>query len=116
MAYKNIEERKTASKRHYEHNKGRYLERNKRYREEISQYVNEIKSITPCTDCKKLYPPYVMDFDHLDKSEKLGIVSYFTKTGRIAALKKEIAKCEIVCSNCHRERTHNRLVENKHNS
>jgi len=29
-----------------------------------------------CMDCKKIYPPYVMDFDHRDpKEKKFGISS-----------------------------------------
>ena len=109
MAYRNPEDQKSASKRHYEANKQRYLDRNKRYRQVIIRYVNEIKQKTPCADCGQHYPSYVMDFDHLDNAEKQGIVSFFCNTGRIAAAKREIQKCEIVCANCHRERTHQRL-------
>jgi hypothetical protein len=109
MAYKNPEDQRAASKRHYEINKNHYLERNKRYRKELSAYVSEIKQETPCADCNKNYPSYVMDFDHLDGKDKLGIVSYFCTTGRVGAMKKEISKCEVVCANCHRERTHARL-------
>jgi hypothetical protein len=112
MAYKNIEDRKAASIRHYQANKKRYFERNKKYRKELSGYVNKIKEETPCADCLKNYPYYVMDFDHLEGSEKVGIVSYLCKTGRIGAMKKEILKCELVCANCHRERTHRRLQKN----
>lgn len=107
MAYKDIDDRKAASKRHYEANKEKYLTRNKRYRGEISSYVRDIKSNTPCADCGVLYPYFVMDFDHVAKKD-FGI-NFLSSTGRIGALKKEILKCEVVCSNCHRIRTHNRL-------
>ncbi|MCX6727634.1 MAG: hypothetical protein NTX11_02360 [Candidatus Saccharibacteria bacterium] len=113
MAYKNKADQIAASKRHYDANKEYYLNRNRRYRKELSTYVNKIKEETPCADCKKQYPYYVMDFDHLEGHTKEGLVSFFTKTGRIEQMMKEIEKCEVVCSNCHRARTHNRLQKGK---
>jgi ribosomal protein S20 len=107
MAYRNIEDRKAASKRHYKANKQVYLDRNKRYRSSIREYVKNIKENTACQDCQIKYPYYVMDFDHLDAKEN--IISFLTSTGRVGALKEEIQKCEIVCANCHRKRTHERL-------
>lgn len=107
MAYKNVSDRKAASKRHYAANKAKYLERNKLYRVEIRGYVRKIKEETPCADCGNSYPYYVMDFDHLE--DKVENVSSLSATGRIGALKREIEKCEIVCTNCHRKRTHDRL-------
>jgi hypothetical protein len=109
MPYKDKSDQIAASKKHYQANKQYYLDRNRRYRKELSEYVNKIKEATACADCRLNYPYYVMDFDHLDGDDKLGIVSYFTKTGRVGAMKREILKCEVVCSNCHRIRTHNRL-------
>lgn len=107
MAYKDVEARKAASKRHYQANKAKYLERNKRYRGIIRAFVRDLKESAPCTDCGNLYPYYVMDFDHLEN--KANIISFLTSTGRIGALKKEIKKCEVVCANCHRTRSHKRL-------
>ncbi len=104
MAYKNIDDRKAASKRHYEANKVRYVERNKRYREEIRAFVRGVKENSPCQDCNKNYPYYVMDFDHLE--DKKFDINFLASTGRIGALKVEIKKCEVVCANCHRIRTH----------
>jgi hypothetical protein len=60
----------------------------------------------PCMDCGIRYNPWVMDFDHRDRSTKYAIVSELALTGRLVAMRKEIAKCDVVCSNCHRERTH----------
>lgn len=113
MAYRNPEDQKTASRKHYQVHKTRYLERNKKYRKVISEYVNKIKEDAACADCAKNYPYYVMDFDHLENEDKVGIVSYFSKTGRIGALKKEILKCEVVCANCHRYRTHERQLQKR---
>ncbi|MGH7195645.1 MAG: hypothetical protein ACREGA_02595 [Candidatus Saccharimonadales bacterium] len=107
MAYKDSEDQKAASKRHYEANKQKYLERNKRYRDYISAYVRDIKESSPCKDCGIQYPYYVMDFDHIENKEN--IISFLAATGRVGALKREIKKCELVCSNCHRMRTHKRL-------
>jgi hypothetical protein len=111
MSYRNIEDRKAASKRHYEAHKAEYMERNQRYRLEISDYVKEIKEKSPCADCDKNFPYYVMEFDHL--KGKQATISFLSATGRISALKAEIQKCEIVCSNCHRERTHTRLLQQR---
>lgn len=50
-----------------------------------------------------------MDFDHLDPSTKTASISKLSKwRGNKEKLLEEIAKCELVCSNCHRQRTHDR--------
>lgn len=57
----------------------------------------------PCYDCGGRFPPECMDFDHV-RGEK----SFSVGTGRTRsqeALTLEIAKCDIVCANCHRIRT-----------
>ncbi len=111
MAYKNIEDQHAASKRHYYANKQDYLDRNKKYRKYIRDYTKKLKESSPCLDCGVKYPYYVMDFDHLEDKEFS--INFLSATGRIAALKKEIQKCEIVCSNCHRIRTHKRAISTR---
>lgn len=69
------------------------------------EQINKIKSV-PCLDCGNTYPSYCMDFDHLENKE-FGIASKITSYP-IDRLLKEIAKCEIVCANCHRIRTYKR--------
>ena len=58
-------------------------------------------------DCGFTYPPYVMDFDHIDGEKAFNIGMAVCRRGS-AALLAEAAKCEIVCSNCHRARTWHR--------
>lgn len=113
MPYKDMDDRRAASRRHYEANKQKYLERNTRYRNEINELVRKLKQESPCKDCGNSYPYYVMDFDHLDGYTKVREINYLSSTGRIGALKKELVKCEVVCANCHRIRTHTRQFESK---
>ena len=61
----------------------------------------------PCSDCGECFPPECMDFDHRDpKSKHMGISSMGGR--RWEAVLAEIAKCDLVCANCHRIRTRQR--------
>lgn len=63
----------------------------------------------PCMDCKNVFPPECMDFDHV-RGKKLFNVSKMV--GRsLTTFYAEIAKCELVCANCHRTRTRRRQKE-----
>lgn len=56
-------------------------------------------------DCGQRHPPCVMDFDHV-RGEKVAGISTTKMMGvSVAVLEEEIAKCDVVCSNCHRIRT-----------
>jgi len=61
----------------------------------------------PCHDCGRRFPPPAMDFDHVSGIKVAGIAQ-MAFWGREKTL-AEIAKCELVCANCHRERTVFRL-------
>lgn len=76
---------------------------------ESKQFIMDAKS-KPCADCGESYPYYVMDFDHLPGQQKLFNISDANRSRQTprGKLLAEIAKCEVVCSNCHRERTFNR--------
>ncbi len=107
MPYKDVEKRREAIRRHYYNNKAAYLAKNNRRRRELKNKINSLKQSTPCADCNKSYPYYVMDFDHL--GDKKFLISHLVKVNNLTLMKKELAKCEIVCANCHRIRTHQRL-------
>lgn len=78
------------------------IENTLKLREQITQLKRN-----PCTDCGLSYPPICMDYDHKEGSKdgRGSEVSNFAKQGRIMRAMKEIASCELVCSNCHRIRT-----------
>jgi len=87
--------------------KERLLKKNYTHRDALKKIVIEKKSV-PCADCKVSYPFYVMDFDH--QFDKKFTIAIAVMQGRsIKSVLEEIAKCEVVCSNCHRIRTHKYL-------
>lgn len=78
-------------------------------RKERRDHILSKKFNKPCSDCGKIYPWYVMDFDHARGKKKFLLSLASSKMYSVAAIDAEISKCDIVCSNCHRERTHSRL-------
>lgn len=81
------------------------------YRERNRQHVIDRKAErgNRCHDCGRVYPTYVLDFDHRGDEEKLDSVSALTsRKTSLKRIDEEIAKCDLVCANCHRERTHQR--------
>ena len=67
----------------------------------------------PCVDCGD---PVVLEFDHLPEFTKgFEIARAITASTRSwATIAAEIAKCEVVCANCHRRRTAKRARTRKY--
>jgi hypothetical protein len=78
----------------------------------ILEKIRTIKS-QPCHDCKNVYHPCVMDFDHRPGTVKFKNVSKMIGYAWWR-IQQEIDKCDIVCANCHRIRTENRRLEKEH--
>ena len=110
MAYADpLDERLRAARRkHYHENKQQYLDRNAASLAECLRIMQDAKSV-PCMDCGQSYPHYVMDFDHRNPTQKIAEVGRMARHGKRKLL-EEIAKCDVVCANCHRERTHGAIV------
>lgn len=76
---------------------------------EMRSFIDTLKDV-PCMDCKEKYHHVVMDFDHIkERGQKEWVISQSMHCSKETLL-NEIAKCDIVCSNCHRIRTFNRRV------
>ena len=112
MAYADPADQKAAAQRHYQANRAVVIERAAKAKREtvrqVSEFLRGLKS-KPCLECGVSYPWYVMQFDHVrgEKSFNLGDRRKWTSMARVQA---EVIKCEVVCANCHAERTYQRLV------
>lgn len=61
----------------------------------------------PCADCGMRFPTCAMDFDHVWGQKEFKVAEAVQQGYALspARLAEEIAKCEVVCANCHRVRT-----------
>ena len=56
----------------------------------------------PCVDCGET-DPIVLEFDHL--ADKAFAISKGLRDRSWESVRREMAKCDVVCANCHRRRT-----------
>ena len=71
--------------------------------EKRKKLIRKLKDV-PCADCDRRFPHYVMDFDHRDPEQKIFNLAAYVGYG-VRKIMEEAAKCDVVCSNCHRIRT-----------
>ncbi len=85
-------------------------QRNAVWRRPRQEIIDAVKTESGCADCGLKMPehPEVFDFDHMPGSSKVRGVATFSTSGSMEDLRAEIAKCEVVCANCHRIRTRRR--------
>ena len=111
MPYKDPEKQREAVRRYYERNRKVYRAKNDRKRARLRQMVVKAKMV-PCMDCGQRFPPYVMDFDHRGgKESEIAILVNALSLGRLVS---EMAKCDVVCANCHRIRTYGEGRQARH--
>lgn len=120
MGQKGSSTRKDQSRRYYEKHRDEVLAKARKRREAKREALNQAKrehrlllqeracavKDRPCMDCGLEWPSYVMEFDHV-RGEKIAAVARLVADRcSFEMLDAEIAKCDVVCSNCHRIRTH----------
>jgi hypothetical protein len=114
MPYKDKAKQLECQRRYYARNPDLYKGHKNRRKKETSTLIREMKE-NPCVDCGIQYPYYVMEFDHLPGRKKTcHPANIATRGWGVERVKDELGKCELVCSNCHRERTHNRRKKRVH--
>lgn len=85
------------------------LEQKREAKQSRMTWLFNVKS-NPCADCGQRFHPSAMGFDHLPGSDKVADVSTLVVTGCMDMAKAEIAKCDLVCANCHAVRTYLRRL------
>jgi hypothetical protein len=99
--------RKATKKRSYEKGKEGVMTRQKTTRRSKAEWFQEVKDPLSCQECGES-DNACLDFHHLDPATKEFAVSAVQHYGKQRVL-DEIAKCAVLCANCHRKHHAGRL-------
>lgn len=100
---KKIEYKRKWNKEYYSKNKESEKARIFKRRREIRDWIWEYKTNLECIKCGE-DATACLDFHHLDEDQKDLSLGLAKQNGwGIGRIKKEIEKCIVLCSNCHRK-------------
>jgi hypothetical protein len=102
--------RRAYDRAYHQKNKARRLDQKKRLHRKMNDWYRSLKEGKPCTDCGGVFHQCAMTWDHLPGTDKRSEVSTLLQRHSRRQILAEIAKCELVCANCHAVRTYNRRI------
>jgi hypothetical protein len=110
MPYKDKEKRREYRKEYmrkwYQQNKAKHITYVRNRDKKIKDWLKEYKSSLSCENCGENHPA-CLDFHHIDPKEKDFALGRINKFLSIKLLQNEIAKCRVLCANCHRKEHYN---------
>lgn len=97
--------RRVAAKGAQQHSRTN-AEKRRQYKARLRERRDVLKLERGCVNCGYSRHPAALEFDHLPGSEKSKDIAALISYGKPwSVVLAEIEKCEVVCANCHRERT-----------
>src|SRR3989338_838796 len=103
MPFKNKEYQRVYRMKWYRTHKQSELAHVRRRRKELRKWFEEFKKTLKCSTCNENHPA-ALEFHHLSKKTKENSITNMVDNGNsIERIKKEMEKCIILCSNCHKK-------------
>lgn len=102
MPHINAKTREAYNRNYYLTHKTQASKRRDKLRDRNKAYVLEVKSKSGCEECGETHIA-CLDFHHDGSDEKEDNIANGIFFWGLDTLKKEIAKCRVLCSNCHRK-------------
>jgi hypothetical protein len=113
MPTKDRETQRRCSRNHYRRNKEQYLKRNRARADYVRGEIVKLKEASPCADCGGFFHYSAMDYHHRDRTKKAFEIAHAAVMRTMNVILAEIAKCDLLCANCHRIRTWKESVEGR---
>ncbi len=99
---KQREKNREYQKKHYSQKKEYYIQKAKESKLRVKTEYENYKRTLKCEICGENHPA-TLDFHHKEPDQKEFIVSKTICRWSWSSVKKEIDKCIVLCSNCHRK-------------
>lgn len=71
-----------------------------KYLLQVRTFIDSVKE-KGCAKCGFQHPA-ALDFHHVSEDKETSIATVFQKKWSLARVQKEVAKCILLCANCHR--------------
>lgn len=116
MPWKDKDKYKSESYREYmrgyqrnwhQRNKERRVAKVHERKRKLWKFYNQLKAVVKCVRCGETHPA-TLQFHHLNPEQKEFILAEAVNRGfSKERIQKEIAKCEVLCANCHAKEHYN---------
>lgn len=104
MAYRDKDKQRAAGRAWYHRNKIKKSETQKRRRADLRRWFEELKRGKACLTCGEA-DPVCLNFHHRDPDQKeIAVADAVRNEWSNSRLLAEIAKCDVLCANCHAKR------------
>jgi hypothetical protein len=85
----------------HQRNRARRIAKVYERKERLWEFYNQLKATLECAQCGESHPA-TLQFHHRDPQKKEFNLSEAVREGySIERIKKEVAKCTVLCANCH---------------
>lgn len=85
---------------------------NRKEHRNLLRCLRDERKGTICSDCHGTFPKHILEFDHINPENKVADIGILiNKAVTIEVFIEELNKCEVLCSNCHKEREHKRKLQ-----
>lgn len=99
----------------YQANKAKHIGYVRNRDRKIEGWLKEYKKSLSCEVCGETHYA-CLEFHHIDPPEKKFTIGRLIRRPSLKALQAEIAKCRVLCANCHRKEHWKQRLEQNHAS
>ncbi len=99
---RDIEKQRAHWRNWYHKNKDAARKNRQKSFDRVNGWFKEYKKTLKCSVCGFDKHPAALDFHHRDGEVKIGDIGTMSRRATKVKLLAEIAKCDVLCANCHR--------------